>query len=208
MVKKEMEVANMRDKARWILLAVGLAMALAALIAQAGDLQEKIDTLWGSRITIRELLEETCPEMLSLIRVQDQDVLVTWGDEIVFRPDSDDAMREDEEQERFYIYIHCTVSIRASGHRVTYGASNTVTIPPLLRMPYMAVTAFLREDGSIIEATSDYGYDVWRVTTNDSSYVAGNANYQTMSYHYVVAPPGYSPSPQFTVRYSQVIHVD
>ena len=190
------------------LVAAGLAVALATCVVQAGSLQEKIEASWGSRITIRELLEETCPEMLSLIRPQDYDVPVTWDDEIVFRPIDETPSADDGEKERLFIYIHCTVSISASGRRVTYGASNTVTIPPFLLMPYMAVTAFLREDGFIIEATSDYGYDVWRVTTNDSCYVAGDAYYETMSYHYAVAPPGYEPPTQFTVCYSRTIYVD
>jgi hypothetical protein len=191
------------------LMACCMAVALLVCTAGAETRQSRIEALWGTRITIRELLRETCPEMLSKIRPQDYNVLVTWGkEEMVFRPIAEGSSKPDVEQVALFIYVNCTVSISANGRSVTYGASNTVIFPPFLRMPYMAVTASLREDGGIIDATSRYGYDVWRVTTNDTDYVAGDADYDAISYHYAIAPSGYEPPTQFTVRYSRTIHVD
>ena len=43
-----------------------------------------------------------------------------------------------------FIYVHCTNSISHIGQQnVYFGPSNTVIYPPFLRMPYMAVSAYL-----------------------------------------------------------------
>jgi len=80
---------------------------------------------------------------------------VTWGADIpVFRwvggappPTGPRDTREGHEDVRPavpFIYVHCTNSISHMGQRnVYFGASNTVIYPPFLRMPYMAVSAYL-----------------------------------------------------------------
>ena len=71
----------------------------------------------------------------------------------------------------------------------------------------MSVEAVLRGSDGTWASTWDDGYDVWRVTTNDTADVEGQASYQTVSYHYAVAPTGYDPPTQFTVRKSRTIWV-
>lgn len=166
--------------------------------------------LWGSDITIRQFLNHVDPEALACIPSGALESKVLWGVETsVFRwadraPEADEALRKiDEDAGMQYqllpIYIHCTNSISHLGQRdVYYGASNTVLVPPFLQMPYMEVSARL---GRVVGGAPSTpmglsyanGWNVWRVTTNDSTNVWMGGEYQTESWHFAEAPAGYEP---------------
>ena len=192
-----------------LLVALVGSTALAAPVKNFGKI---VHSLWGSDITAGELLQLTWPDLLNTMPQSLWNTKVTWGEsEMVFQRKEAVTLKNSHESEpgkSLFIYVNCTNAISASGRNVYFGASNTVTYPPFLHMPYMSVSAELNKIGGFqVGFTADDGYDVWRVTTNDTTDVEGQASYQTVSYHYAVAPVGYDPPTQFTVRESRTIWV-
>jgi hypothetical protein len=106
------------------------------------------------------------------------------------------------------ILVNLTNRISVSGKSVYFGASNTVIWPPFALMPFMQVSAILLENGGTIDATTSWGYNVWRVTTNDRRTVDGGAYYQVMGLHYVDYPVGYTPDAMFYYTYSSIRWID
>lgn len=219
--------------AKWMqALAVALAAWLGICSAVAQTVQDWSGStpgrpvslkLWGSDVTVREFLSLAYPDMLLRIPRDAWNTKVTWGaDTMVFHlPSGTPPPTKPKDPEKddkdvglaFVIYIHCTNSITHMGQRdVYYGASNTVTIPPFLRMPYMEVMARLWWLVSglpylPVGITYNNGWNVWRVTTNNITRVFSAGQYQVESYHFVEGPPGAQPPYQFTVRWSHVIQV-
>jgi|GEM_PF-1206717 hypothetical protein len=192
-----------------LLVALVGSTALAAPVKNIGKI---VDNLWGSDITAGELLQLTWPDLLTTLPQSVWNTKVTWGEsEMVFRRKKVATIEKHDAAKQLefpFIYIHCDARINASGRNVYFGASSTVAIPPFLQMPYMQVYAYLDKIGGFyVGSTTDDGYDVWRVTTNDTADVEGQASYRTVSYHSVVAPAGYDPPTQFTVRESATIWV-
>ncbi len=204
----------MPKKMAWLLVGL-LLVALVSSAAVAGPVKnfgKIIDRLWGSNITAGELLQLTWPDLLTTLPQSVWNTKVTWGkSELVFQRKKVVPVEDHDtskQVESLFIYIDCSNRISASGRNVYYGASNTVWYPPFLEMPYMSVSAALDKIGGFyVGFTADDGYDVWRVTTNDTTNVEGKAYYRTVSYHYAVAPEGYYPPAQFTVRESRTIYV-
>ena len=211
---KKGDGVEMSKKMVWLILGLLLAALVGstALAAPVKNIGKIVDNLWGSDITAGELLQLTWPDLLTTMPQSVWDTKVTWGEsEMVFQRKEAMTVKNNDESEQvesLFIYVNCTNSISASGRNVYFGASNTVITPPFLLMPYMSVSAELNEIGGFqVGFTTDDGYDVWRVTTNDTADVEGQASYQTVSYHYAVAPAGYDPPTQFTVRKSRTIWV-
>jgi len=158
-------------------------------------------------ITAREFLQEVVPELVSKFPAKALRLEVRFGAATMMgKPIStaDEPTVEGLDD----IYVYCSQSFSANGKSVYYGASNTVNWPPFMRMPFMQVSAVLLEDGSTIDSTTKWGYNVWRVTTNDRRTVGGGAYYQMMSVHYVDYPAGYLHDAEFTVLYSGVVWID
>ena len=189
-----------------LLVALVGSTVLAAPVKNFGKI---IDNLWGSDITAGQLLQLTWPDLLNTMPQSVWNTKVTWGEsKMVFQRKEAVTLKNSHKSELEWplVYISCTNAISASGRNVYYGASST-TIPPLL-MPYMSVSAALDKIGGFyVGFTADDGYDVWRVTTNDTTDVEGQASYRTVSYHYAEAPWGYYPPTEFTVRESRTIWV-
>jgi len=182
-------------------LTVALAISLVAPVGLAARQG------FPRGITAREFLRDVAPELLSKFPVKALRLEVKFGLAAMTGTPSqttDEPTIEGLDD----IYVYCSQSFSANGKSVYYGASNTVNWPPFMRMPFMQVSAVLLEDGSTIDSTTKYGYNVWRVTTNDRRTVDGGAYYQMMSIHYVDYPAGYTPDAELTVLYSGVMWID
>lgn len=208
---------------KWLMVALLLVALVGstALAAPVKNFDRVLDSLWGSDITAGELLQLTCPDMLARLPQSAWNTKVIWGPrdgggviaEAQYTPKKTEAIQDTDASSNVEpsvsipIIVYCDSRISASGRSVYYGASSTVTIPPFLRMQYMSVEAVLRGSDGTWASTWDDGYDVWRVTTNDTADVGGNADYWTVGYHYVIFPEGSNPPFEYLVSRSRTIWV-
>lgn len=194
--------------------------ALAAPVKNAGRI---LDRIWGSDITAGELLQLTCPDALARLPQGAWNTKVIWGPKdgggvttevqytakktaVIENTTPSSGEGETSASVLITVSIDHTSRISASGRNVYYGASSTVILPPFLRMQYMSVEAILRGSDGTFESTWDDGYNVWRVTTNDTVDVGGNADYWTVGYH-VVEDSNANPPYIFVVTRSRTIWV-
>lgn len=208
----------------WLLVGLFLVALVGstALAAPVKNIGKIVDNLWGSDITAGELLQLTCPDALARLPQGVWNAKVVWGPKdgggvttkVQYVPKKTAAIEnttssgkvETPGSARITVWIDHSSKISASGRNVPYGASSTVILPPFLRMQYMWVEGVLRGSDGTWASTWDDGYDVWRVTTNDTEHVGGQADYWTIGYH-VVEDSNMVPPYLFVVTRSRTMWV-
>ena len=207
----------------WLIAGL-LIVVLVSVTTVAGPVRNAgklLDRLWGSNITAGELLQLTCPDALARLPQGAWNTKVIWGPKdgggvtigvqytakktaTIQNTTPSSGKGKTSATIPITVWIDYTSKISASGRNVYCGASNTVIFPPFLRMQYMSVEAILRGSDGTYESTWDDEYDVWRVTTNNTADVGGNADYWTVGYH-VVEASNANPPYIFVVTRSRTI---
>jgi len=199
---------------RWpLLFTLVLLLSISLWASGSGSVGERIEALWGSSMTAGELLSAVAPDLLAVLPSGIWDARVVWeGEDFRFAWIGDDQESDERKPPSakglWDIYLDWTSKLYVRGKDVQYGSSTTVISPPFLRLPLMAVTSQLLEDGRMIDICGETDYNVWRVTENDSHHVSGAAYYQAMGYHYSEAPPGYWPPSALLVSHSVMRWID
>lgn len=204
---------NARFKVTAVVAVVALLISMLAASAVGTNAGARIETLWGSAITVRQFFLAVSPELLGWIPREAWDTLIQWDVDSthagwIGTDDTDSAERGARARDITDIWVSHENIFDVWGRTIDFGASSTVIWPPFTRMDMMSVFGFLMEGGNIIATTGETDYDVWRLLSSTSTRVDGGARYRNMSYHYVDYPVGYYPPSVVVVRYSWEVWID